>query len=104
MLPQWTVPTNYDLGTIQEREAVDIALPLGSTDGVTSTVISGELPAGLRIEENRIVGRLLEVSRDTLSNFVIRASTTEGVSDRTFNMIIQGPDSPNWLSTVSVRS
>jgi hypothetical protein len=98
MLPQWTVPTNYDLGTIQEREAVDIALPLGSTDGVTSTVISGELPAGLRIEENRIVGRLLEVSRDTLSNFVIRASTTEGVSDRTFNMIIQGPDSPNWIT------
>jgi hypothetical protein len=98
MLPQWTVLTNYDLARIQEREAVDIGLPLATTEGVNTRLISGNLPAGLRLEGNRIVGRPFEVARTTTSSFVIRATTTEGVLDRTFKITVDGPDNPTWLT------
>jgi hypothetical protein len=98
MLPEWTVATNYELGIIQERTAVDIALPLASTTGITTSIISGALPAGLRLEENTIIGRPFEVKTDKLSNFVIRASSINGVLDRTFSVIIQGADDPLWIT------
>jgi hypothetical protein len=98
MLPEWTVATNYELGIIQERDAVDIALPLASTLGITTSIISGSLPAGLRLEANSIVGRPFEVSTDKLSNFVIRAASESGIADRTFNVVIQGPDEPVWIT------
>jgi hypothetical protein len=98
MLPEWTVATNYELGIIQERDAVDIALPLANTSGITTSIISGSLPAGLRLETNSIVGRPFEVSIDKLSNFVIRAASDSGIADRTFNIIIQGPDEPVWIT------
>lgn len=99
MLPQWTVSTNFDLATINERDAIDIALPLASTSGVTTRLISGQLPNGLRLENHRIVGRAFEVARDTLKTFVIRASTDEGIADRTFKITVEGPDNPEWLTT-----
>lgn len=98
MLPQWTVFTNFELGRIQERESVNIPLPLSSTVGVTTSLISGELPAGLRLENNTIVGRPFEVSRSTTSTFVIRASTASGILDRTFKIIVEGPDNPIWIT------
>lgn len=98
MLPQWTVPTNYELLRINELSAVDVPLPLVSNIGVTTKVISGELPSGLRLENNRIVGRSFEVARETLKTFVIRASTDEGVSDRTFKIVVEGPDNPLWIT------
>jgi len=78
MLPQWNVKTNYFLGTFNERSTVSIPLPLASTNGVTSSVISGALPRGLRIENNSILGTPVEVIGATQSTFVIRARTSEG--------------------------
>lgn len=98
MLPQWTVPTNFTLATVQDREVVDITLPLASTDGITTRVISGTLPAGVRLENNKIVGRCFEVARTTNFTFVIRATSTEGLLDRTFNIIVEGPDNPQWIT------
>ena len=98
MLPQWTVPTNYELLRTSEQSAVDIPLPLVSIVGVTTKVISGELPSGLRLENNRIVGRPFEVARETQKTFVIRASTNEGVSDRTFKIVVEGSDNPQWIT------
>lgn len=98
MLPTWTVPNNYNIGSFSERITVSYSLPVSGDASLTTTVISGELPAGLRLENNAIVGTPYEVARSKSSLFVIRARTTAGVLDRTFNITIEGPDNPNWVT------
>ena len=98
MLPTWTVPNNYNIGSFSERITVSYSLPVSGDASLTTTVISGELPAGLRVENNAIVGTPYEVARSKSSLFVIRARTTTGVLDRTFNITIEGPDNPNWVT------
>lgn len=98
MLPTWTVPNNYNIGSFSERITVSYSLPVSGDASLTTTVISGELPAGLRLESNAIVGTPYEVARSKSSLFVIRARTTAGVLDRTFNITIEGPDNPNWVT------
>jgi hypothetical protein len=98
MLPTWTVPNNYNIGSFSERITVSYSLPVSGDASLTTTVISGELPAGLRVENNAIVGTPYEVARSKSSLFVIRARTTAGVLDRTFNITIEGPDNPNWVT------
>jgi hypothetical protein len=98
MLPTWTVPNNYNIGSFSERITVSYSLPVSGDASLTTTVISGELPAGLRVENNAIVGTPYEVARSKSSVFVIRARTTVGVLDRTFNITIEGPDNPNWVT------
>jgi len=56
MLPTWTVPNNYNIGSFSERITVSYSLPVSGDASLTTTVISGELPAGLRLESNAIVG------------------------------------------------
>lgn len=92
------MPNNTSLGTIQERTQIRIALPLASTAGVTTSVITGSLPAGLRLVDNEILGTPYEVARPTASKFVIRASTVDGILDRTFSMIVEGEDAPVWVT------
>jgi len=96
--PRWTVPNNTELGNFEERTTVNIALPLEETSDITTEVISGELPAGLRLENNSIVGTLFEVARTTQSTFVIRAKTSSSELDRTFTIVTKGPDNPQWLT------
>lgn len=98
MLPQWTVPNNHTLGSFQEREKLEIALPLASTTGISTQIISGSLPSGLRLTDNKILGTPFEVARTTTSKFVIRATSSEGVLDRTFLMVIEGEDNPVWVT------
>jgi len=69
-------------------------------------VISGKLPDGLRLQDHSIVGTPYEVVDNTEFRFVIRASNRyydlitdtliDGISDRTFSIIIQGHDAPRW--------
>lgn len=94
-LPNWT-KLNGDLANIEERTNVTIPIPLGSTDGVTVSVISGEIPPGLRIENFNILGTAFEVGRTTEFEFVLRASNAEGIADRTFTITVNGADAPVW--------
>lgn len=110
MLNVWTLPTGSSLGTFQERLSLSINLPTlplaGDLSGVTFSVISGKLPGGLRIVNNKIIGTPFEVAIKTDYKFVIRASLNNKVSDRTFLMSIEGPDDPVWLTpegTLSVN-
>ncbi len=102
MLNVWTLPTGSSLGTFQERLSLSINLPTlpltGDLSGVTFTVISGKLPGGLRIVNNKISGTPFEVAVKTDYKFVVRASLNNQVSDRTFLMTIEGPDDPVWLT------
>lgn len=100
MLNVWTQDTGYDLGLYSERDRVEIPLPLNSNVDISIDfkVISGKLPAGLRLENNTILGTPYEVSRTTSYKFVIRATNYVSVSDRTFTMSVVGEDEPNWLT------
>lgn len=98
LLPVWNVETNYNLGIINERETVLISLPITTSTDLSTEVISGSLPGGLRLEGNNIVGTPFEVARDTQSRFVIRATNSFGKRDRTFSLTVIGPDNPNWVT------
>jgi len=62
------------------------------------SLISGELPPGLRLEENKIIGTPFEVERSTEFKFVLRATNSAGIQDRTYNIIVNGPDAPVWAT------
>ena len=98
MLPQWTVDNNYQLASIQERSTTSLTLPLASLSGITTTVHSGKLPIGLYLLNNQITGVPLEVIRSTKSTFVIRATSTTGIQDRTMTILINGQDEPQWIT------
>ena len=77
MLPEWTLPSNTILDTLIENQTISIALPLANPSETTTSVISGSLPTGLRLENNNIVGTPVQVARTTTKTFVIRASTSK---------------------------
>ena len=62
----WTVRTGHDLGTIQEGTTQSIPLPVQNNP--TLTLISGSLPGGLRIEDNKLLGTPFEVARAETSS------------------------------------
>jgi hypothetical protein len=81
----------------------DIYLEAGSITTIdlnTSIIslISGTLPPGLRLVENQIIGTPFEVQRSTTFEFVLRATNSSGIADRTFNIIVNGPDVPVWTT------
>ena len=97
-LTVWTQPSG-SLGTFQEGLNIDLQLPvIENDDGVTYSKISGKLPAGLWLTNNRIVGTPFEVARDTISTFCIRASKNNDISDRTFSITVTGPNEPILLT------
>jgi hypothetical protein len=93
--PVWTT-TAGSLGTIQERTTQSFAL--SATDATSFSLISGSLPGGLRLENGSIIGTPFEVSDTRTSEFVIRASNSEGSIDRTFTLTVEGEDAPFWLT------
>ena len=100
-LTVWTQFSGYTIGTYQERVQLDIALPVTSDVGVVYSIISGALPGGLRVQGNHIVGTAFEVARATTFTFCIRAINDRGhFSDRTFNIIIEGANAPEFVTAV----
>lgn len=90
--------------TYTESVLKDVYISNGSPTSITLntdvvTLISGELPPGMRLEQNKIVGTPFEVSRTTEFKFVLRATNEEGLRDRTFTLTIEGPDDPVWSTT-----
>ncbi len=88
---------------ISIASAPDIFLEAGSVTDINLntdiiSLISGELPPGMRLEDNKITGTPFEVSRDTTYEFVLRAQNSDGVRDRTYLITIQGPDVPVWTT------
>ena len=94
-LPNWT-KLNGEIANVEERVNTTIPLPLQSTDGITVSIISGEIPPGLRIEDYSFKGTPFEVGKTTEFEFVIRASNSEGIADRTYIIVVNGADEPVW--------
>ena len=92
----WTSNNGDSLGTLQEQVTIaPLQLPL-LQPAATVKIISGSLPAGLRLINNTIAGTPIEVSRETVSTFVLRATYNSQISDRTFKITVQGADIPVW--------
>jgi hypothetical protein len=102
MLNVWTLRSGSSLGSISERVRVDQTLPtlplIDELAAVTFALISGKLPRGLRLSNNKIVGTPFEVNSVTEFKFVIRASLGAQISDRTFSITVEGPDDPVWIT------
>jgi len=97
-LDVWNQQSGYSFGVFQESTNINLPLPVNYTTGVTFTIISGKLPAGLKLVNDSIIGSASEVLYDTTYTFCIRASTITEIADRTFNVIIQGEDAPLFLT------
>lgn len=94
----WTQSSGYSLGNFSENTQQEILLPVSTSSGITFKVISGELPPGLRLSGNKIIGSAYQVPRPTTFDFCIRASSLAGISDRTFNITIQGESVPFFVT------
>lgn len=95
----WITPAG-SLGLLTERISVDIPLSANTNtiNSVTYTLIAGNLPRGLRLSNGSIKGSPTEVKVYTESKFVIRASDTVDIEDRTFTIAVDGSDRPIWLT------
>lgn len=104
--PVWSTPAGF-LGTYTQQiqfiaTGSNITLSL-QTDLPNSTfsIISGSLPSGLHIypDNGIIYGTPFYTNQIVTSEFVVRASNSEGVADRTFSIDIEGPRAPTWVTT-----
>lgn len=98
MADLWTQPSGTKLGTLEEQITVTLDLPL-KDPSATVKLISGTLPKGLKLENNKLTGTPNEVARDQTSRFVLRATLDNKISDRTFNITVGGPDAPTWITS-----
>jgi len=94
MLEIWTEKSGFNLGSYQERSNVEVLLPTTDPTGINFRVISGKIPPGLRLKDNNLIGVPLEVVKDTIFEFCLRASTDSDFADRTYKITIQGPNVP----------
>jgi len=96
----WITPAG-DLGTVTERQILNIIIQATSEEGsISYSLIAGNLPRGLRLESSTgtIKGSATEVRRFTTSRFVIRANDGADIEDRTFSISVDGSDVPRWLT------
>ncbi len=94
--PVWITPEG-DLGVYQQSATQDINLEAIGT-GITYSLISGELPRGLTINQTNgnIYGTPFYIGNNVVYEFVVRAKNSSGSSDRTFSLTIAGPVDPVW--------
>jgi hypothetical protein len=93
-------PSNRDPELDRDSWGVCLPLPLIAQlpNALSFKVISGKLPIGLHIDGNFIVGTPSEVSRETIYEFCIRASTPTGFADRTFKITVEGANAPAFVT------
>lgn len=100
--PIWLTPAG-DLGIIPELEYYILSLDAYNPEGgdLTYSIVSGSLPAGLRLENNGtlngiplkdgVAGVPSAVTKVTTSTFTVRVTNTANkVADRTFSLTIGG--------------
>lgn len=106
----WSVSNNISFGIYEEgktlrdpkvgetREPGLLPIQLAVNSQATVSVISGNLPPGLRIIGTTIQGTPLEVARETEFKFVLRARLNNEIDDRTFRITVVGADRPEWIT------
>jgi hypothetical protein len=96
MADLWTQPSGTLLADLEEKVTTTIPLPVLTR--ATVSLISGELPPGMRLKGSIIEGTPYEVARKLEYRFVLRATLDRTIRDRTFRMTVSGPDAPEWVT------
>ena len=100
--PKWITPSGF-LGTATERIATSFLISTETPS--TFSVISGTLPGGLFLNNTgTITGTPFSVGQLITSQFVVRATNSEGITDRTFIIDTQGATDPVWLTPTGYLS
>jgi len=103
--PVWATQAGF-LGTFTQEiqfvatgSTITLQLQTVSPDA-TFSIISGSLPSGLHVYPGNgiIYGTPFYTNQVVTSNFVVRATNSDGVADRTFSMDIAGPTDPVWVT------
>ena len=92
----WNIATGERLTTLIERRVVELDLPVANGVDVDVELISGTLPAGLRLSGTKLTGTVFEVAYYKTFVFVLRARSGNLFEDRTFEIVVAGPDAPEW--------
>tara|TARA_B100000902_G_scaffold392549_1_gene445127 strand:+ start:536 stop:2998 length:2463 start_codon:yes stop_codon:yes gene_type:complete len=95
-MSHWTQPSGTTLVTTNEEETISLGLPIAVGISPTIQIIAGSLPPGLRISQNNIMGTPKQVERSTTFTFVLRSTVGTVIEDRTYKIIVNGPDDPLW--------
>ena len=100
----WDFPSGRTLDVLEERQTTTVNLPIDQSilpltdNDAELQIISGNIPAGMRVEDTQLVGTPFEVVRDTLYEFVARIHQYGVFEDRTFSILVKGPDEPEWIT------
>jgi len=97
-LSVWTQTSGYSFGSHFAEQTLNIALPVTNDAGVTYQVISGALPDNVFLIGNRLIGTPFVLKNQLNYNFCIRASSSAGISDRTFQITIVEPNIPTFIT------
>ena len=100
----WTKPSGTILAELEERKTTSLDLPVElqyiplQDNNLQLSVLNGNLPSGMRLENYQILGTPYEVELDTVYSFVIRAEQYGHIDDRTYKIVVKGPDDPVWVT------
>ena len=101
-LPQWITLSGF-LGTATERTYTSFTLATQTTS--TFSLISGTLPSGLYLSNTgTISGAPFSVAQKLTSQIVLRATNSDGITDRTFIIDTQGATDPVWITPAGYLS
>jgi hypothetical protein len=97
--PTWATTAGF-LITATELVVASVPVVANGTN-VSYKLISGNLPTGMSVSTTGTISGIPEaVLQKTNYKFVIRATSTQGVSDRSFSIDVTGAQEPTW-STAS---
>lgn len=96
----WTTPAGL-LCTATEGVSTSTSIVATGTN-ISYAIISGSLPSGLTLSSTGLISGTPEViSLDTVSKFVVRATSTSSIADRTFTIDVDNVGGPYWITTSS---
>ena len=97
--PLWVTTAGF-LITATELTPTSVSVVASGTN-VSYRLISGNIPPGMTISSSgTISGTPKPVIQKTDYNFVVRALSTEGVSDRAFDISVVGSQAPTWDTSI----
>ena len=110
LYPYWNTQDG-SIGTFGELSTINVSLDVTNTASIA--IQSGALPAGVSLVTSGsltnvtgVISGILsaDLSQNTVYNFVLRATNTNGYRDRNLSMLIKDTTLPTWVSTVNLGS
>ena len=96
LVPHWVTPAG-SIGKLVE--GTNVSLTVSALNATQYQVISGSLPPGLSLSQPGLIsGFLTSTLQNASYQFVIRASNSAGLSDRTFSISVDMQDTIRWVT------